>query len=77
DLTAEQLTPILLYHVVEGNVRASQVSSGSVPTLKEGSDISIIAGEMGVKLNGSSNVIATDVQGSNGVIHVIDTVILP
>jgi transforming growth factor-beta-induced protein len=48
-----------------------------VPTLKEGSDISIMASEMGVKLNDSSNVIATDVQGSNGVIHVIDTVILP
>jgi transforming growth factor-beta-induced protein len=77
DLTAEQLTPILLYHVVAGNVRASQVSTGNVPTLKEGSDISIMASEMGVKLNDSSNVIATDVQGSNGVIHVIDTVILP
>jgi transforming growth factor-beta-induced protein len=77
DLTAEQLTPILLYHVVAGNVRASQVSTGNVPTLKEGSDISIMASEMGVKLNGTSNVIATDVQGSNGVIHAIDTVILP
>ena len=77
DLTAEQLTPILLYHVVSGNVVSSQVASGNVPTLKEGSDISIIADGMGVKLNGNANVIATDVQGSNGVIHVIDTVILP
>jgi transforming growth factor-beta-induced protein len=76
-LTAEQLTPILLYHVVSGNVTASQVSTGSVPTLKEGSTISITADGMGVKLNGSSNVIATDVQGTNGVIHAIDAVILP
>jgi len=77
DLTAEQLTPILLYHVVSGNVTASQVSSGNVPTLKEGSDISIVASQMGVQLNGNANVIATDVQGSNGVIHAIDAVILP
>lgn len=77
DLTAEQLTPILLCHVVSGNVVASQVSTGNVPTLKEGSDISIVASNMGVKLNDNSNVIATDVQGTNGVIHAIDAVILP
>jgi transforming growth factor-beta-induced protein len=77
DLTAEQLTPILLYHVVSGNVLASQVTTGDVPTLKEGSTISISANSMGVKLNGTSNVIATDVQGTNGVIHAIDAVILP
>ena len=77
DLTADQLTPILLYHVVSGNVTASQVSTGSVPTLKEGSTINIVADAMGVKLNGSSNVVATDVQGTNGVIHAIDAVILP
>ncbi len=77
DLTAEQLTPILLYHVVSGNVTAAQVTSGMVPTLKEGSSISITADGMGVKLNGNANVIATDVQGINGVIHAIDAVILP
>lgn len=77
DLTAEQLTPILLYHVVPGNVTASQVVTGSVATLNEGSNISIVADASGVKLNNSSNVIATDVQGSNGVIHAIDSVILP
>jgi transforming growth factor-beta-induced protein len=77
DLTAEQLTPILLYHVVSGNVTAGQVVSGNVPTLNEGSSINIVANSMGVKLNNNSNVIATDVQGSNGVIHAIDAVILP
>lgn len=77
DLTAEQLTPILLYHVVSGNVLASQVSTGMVPTLKSGSNISIVANGMGVKLNSNSNVVATDVQGSNGVIHAIDAVLLP
>ena len=77
DLTADQLTPILLYHVVSGNVVASQVTSGNVPTLKEGSSISIEASGMGVKINGNSSVIATDVQGTNGVIHAIDAVLLP
>ena len=77
NLTAEQLTPILLYHVVSGNVLASQVSTGMVPTLKAGSNISIVANTTGVKLNGSSNVVATDVQGTNGVIHAIDAVLIP
>lgn len=76
-LTAGQLTPILLYHVVPGNVRSSQVSSGSVPTLKDGSNLNVTVTNMGVNINGSVNVIATDVQGSNGVIHVIDAVLVP
>jgi transforming growth factor-beta-induced protein len=77
DLTADQLTPILLYHVVSGNVRAADVSSGMVPTLNPDAQIDIMVSGTGVKLNGTSNVIATDVQGTNGVIHVIDAVILP
>ena len=77
DLTAEQLSPILLYHVVSGNVRAADVMSGMVPTLNPDANIDIMVSDMGVKLNGTSNVIATDVQGTNGVIHVIDAVILP
>lgn len=77
DLSADALTPILLYHVVSGNVVSSQVSTGSVPTLKEGSNINVEVSGMGVKLNNNTNVIATDVQGSNGVIHAIDAVLLP
>ncbi len=76
-LTAEQLSPILLYHVVSGNVTASQVMTGSVPTLNPASSINVVVSGTGVKLNNSSNVIATDVQGTNGVIHAIDAVILP
>lgn len=77
DLTADQLTPILLYHVVSGNVRAADVGSGMVSSLNTDAMIDIMVSEMGVKLNGTSNVIATDVQGTNGVIHVIDAVLLP
>lgn len=76
-LTADQLTPILLYHVVSGNVLSTQVASGAVPTLKDGSSLSLTVGSMGVTINTNVKVIATDVQGSNGVIHVIDAVLLP
>lgn len=77
DLSADDLTPILLYHVVQGNILASEVASGSVPTLNDDANIEIEVSGMGVKLNGSANVVATDVQGANGVVHVIDQVILP
>jgi transforming growth factor-beta-induced protein len=77
DLTAEALTPILLYHVVPDNVLASEVSAGMVPTLNTDSNITISVSDAGVMLDGTSKVVATDVQGSNGVIHAIDGVILP
>ena len=77
DIPAETLKPILLYHVIGDNVIAEEVGKGSVPTLNTSSSIMIdIQGSM-VTLNGSSRVVATDVQGSNGVIHVIDEVLLP
>jgi transforming growth factor-beta-induced protein len=74
-LTAEQLTPILLYHVVAGNNVSSGLASGSIPTL-QGSDITVNVGK-GVVLNGNTNVIVADVQGSNGVVHAIDKVLIP
>lgn len=76
DLSAETLTPILLYHVVSGNVRSDQVSTGMVATLNEGSMLDINTSS-GVIINGDTNVTATDIQGTNGVIHVIDKVLLP
>jgi transforming growth factor-beta-induced protein len=75
DLTAEQLTPILLYHVVAGNNVSSGLINGSIPTL-QGSNIDVNVGN-GVVLNGNTNVIVADVQGSNGVVHAIDKVLLP
>jgi transforming growth factor-beta-induced protein len=48
-----------------------------VPTLKEGSSLNVMVNGSGVKINNASNVVATDVQGSNGVIHAIDAVLLP
>jgi uncharacterized surface protein with fasciclin (FAS1) repeats len=70
----EILTKILTYHVVPAKVMAADVAAGDVNTL-EGSAFAITT-EGGVKVN-ASNVTATDVAASNGVIHVIDAVLVP
>jgi len=74
DLTAEQLTPILIYHVVSGKVMSTDLSNTSVATLN-GQKIKIDLSS-GVKIN-DSKVVAADIEGKNGVIHVIDSVLLP
>ena len=72
----DQLREILLYHVVPGKVTASQVVNLSSATTAQGSDVSIkVAG--GSVMVDNATVTATDIETSNGVIHVIDTVILP
>ena len=76
DLTKEQLTPILLYHVVAGNILSSNLSSGNVTTLNPAT-ISIMVGTAAVTINSTTTVTAVDVQGTNGVIHVINKVLLP
>lgn len=79
DLLADEalLTDILLYHVVPGAVTSDKVAGLSSATSVQGSDIHIGSGPLGVQLNGASNVIIADIIASNGVIHVIDTVIFP
>ena len=75
DLTAEQLTPILMYHVVSGNVLSTELTSGEVGTLNANSNLTVDLSS-GVKINESS-VVAADIQGANGVVHVIDKVLIP
>jgi transforming growth factor-beta-induced protein len=75
DLTAEQLIPILTYHVVSGNVLSSALSNGNVPTLNVGKSLNVNLSS-GVKIN-DSEVVAANIQGSNGVVHVINKVLLP
>jgi uncharacterized surface protein with fasciclin (FAS1) repeats len=72
----EQLREILLYHVVPGKVTASQVVSLDSATTAQGSDVNIKVADGSVMIN-DAMVTATDIETSNGVIHVIDTVILP
>ncbi|NEP60185.1 MAG: fasciclin domain-containing protein [Symploca sp. SIO2G7] len=68
------LETILTYHVVPGSVRSTQLSSGSVDSVA-GIPLNISVGS-GVTVN-SSNVVTADIEASNGIIHVVDTVILP
>jgi transforming growth factor-beta-induced protein len=77
DLTADQLKPILLYHVLSGKVMAEDVKSGKVATLNQDAWMTIDAGKSGVMIDGSSKVIIADVEGSNGVIHAINKVLVP
>jgi uncharacterized surface protein with fasciclin (FAS1) repeats len=60
---------------VSGEIVAADVKTGQVKTV-EGQFLNVTASSMGVKVN-NANVIKKDVMASNGVIHVIDTVVLP
>jgi uncharacterized surface protein with fasciclin (FAS1) repeats len=71
------LTQILLYHVVDGVALASDVVGLDSVTTLQGEPISIEVVDGGVVLNGTVNVTTTDIMASNGVIHVIDAVLLP
>ena len=76
----QQLTDILTYHVVPGAVMAKDVKAGPVTTVNgatftvstSGSDVIITDGK-----GNKSKIVKTDIVASNGVIHVIDTVLLP
>jgi uncharacterized surface protein with fasciclin (FAS1) repeats len=69
------LTAILTYHVVPGQVMSTDLSEGLTATTLNGADVTITLAN-GPQVNGA-NIVAADVAASNGVIHVIDAVILP
>ena len=69
-----KLTAVLTYHVVAGKVMAADVKAGNVKTV-QGSELTVST-SMGVMVN-NAKVIKTDIVADNGVIHVIDTVIMP
>ena len=72
----DQLVAILTYHVVSGKVMAKDVVNLSEAKTVNGSDLSIKVMDGKVRIN-DATVVAADVATSNGVIHVVDTVILP
>lgn len=72
----EQLRGLLLYHVVPGRVTAAQVTKLSRATTANGSDVSISKMGGSVMIN-DARVTRTDIAASNGVIHVVDSVIMP
>ncbi|WP_298958839.1 fasciclin domain-containing protein [uncultured Roseibium sp.] len=72
----DQLVAILTYHVVPGKVMSSDIAGKKAEVASvEGSEISVDATD-GVKVD-NANVVTADIETSNGVIHVIDTVIMP
>ena len=75
-----KLTAILKYHVVNGAVKAAEVAVHKNITTLQGQDVKIDAAKWhlhkNVKVNGA-NIIKTDIETDNGVIHVIDSVLLP
>jgi uncharacterized surface protein with fasciclin (FAS1) repeats len=73
----EELTKVLTYHVIAGNVPSSTVVTLPEAATVEGRKITIAVVDGKVVINGTSTVTATDIAASNGVIHVIDTVLLP
>jgi uncharacterized surface protein with fasciclin (FAS1) repeats len=73
----ETLASILTYHVVPGEVRAAQVVNISSAETLNGASITITVTEDGKVMIDNATVIATDIETTNGIIHVIDAVILP
>ena len=73
-----KLSAILTYHVVAGKVMAADVMTMDGQSAKTVNGATLaISTKAGVKLNGNSTVVATDIACTNGVIHVIDSVLLP
>jgi len=72
----EALGQILAYHVVAGAVPSAEIEPGAIGTV-EGSDMEVSVDAAGVVVNGEANVLQPDVVADNGVIHVVDTVLLP
>ena len=81
ELTPSQLVPILLYHVVEGRVISSELPNGFVNTLNEGTAININNAVLTINTETDQLVELDDatlnVQASNGVVHIVNTVLLP
>lgn len=72
----DQLTSVLTYHVVAGNVLAADLTDGQKVATLNGQELTVSIKDGVVSINGAK-VIAADLAGSNGVIHVVDAVLLP
>jgi uncharacterized surface protein with fasciclin (FAS1) repeats len=71
-----QLVDVLLYHVLAGSVPSSALSDGLVVTTAQGSDVTVTINADGVFIN-DAEVIVANVMADNGIVHVIDAVLLP
>jgi uncharacterized surface protein with fasciclin (FAS1) repeats len=73
----DQLRTILTYHVVPGRVMAADVVGLTSAATVQGEEIGVMVNDGTVMLNDAATVTATDIEASNGIIHVIDSVIMP
>jgi len=82
-VSVNDLTNILLYHVVDGNVRSTAVTTGTVPTLNTTASLNIVVAGGVITINpgtattNNAGVVTADIQGTNGVIHIINRVLVP
>ncbi|MCH8566819.1 MAG: fasciclin domain-containing protein [Balneolales bacterium] len=77
-LTHEQLREVLLYHIVVGRFLSDGTQGeAEIETLREGSNLNIFFDNGNVRINNVSSVTEADIDGINGVFHVIDTVLIP
>jgi len=72
----KKLTAVLTYHLVSGKVMAADVVKLDSAKTVQGDSVTIVVSDGGVKVD-DANVVKTDIVTSNGVIHVIDTVLMP
>lgn len=81
DIPVDVLTSVLLYHVVAGEVRAADLSDAYVNTLATGPNMEPLSLQIattgGVFFDGDASPLTTDIETSNGVVHIIDKVMLP
>merc|ERR1740121_3384204 len=73
----KSLTEVLKYHVVSGKVLAANLTNNEQITTLEGKNITVTITGTTVKINTNATVITPDVNASNGVVHIIDSVLLP
>ena len=76
DLTDEQITEILTYHVLAAEVLSTDLADGQTAETLQGEEITVSINDDGVQIN-NANVVTVDLAGTNGVVHIIDAVILP
>jgi uncharacterized surface protein with fasciclin (FAS1) repeats len=72
----DTLTDVLRYHIVTGRIRSSQLKAGMAPTTLQGENLKVERNNRRFRLNGT-NLADTDIVATNGVIHALDTVLLP